>query len=723
MTHATFLRRRFLRSVSALCFLLATASASAQEVIQLDTVTVEGSGETTGGAVTAQGGGVAGASASGFRTDGYVARTSRSATKTDTPLVQVPQSVSVVTEKQLEDRKPQTLQDAVGYTPGVRIGAYGLDPRFDAFFIRGLPATYTGIFRDGLREFNNGFSTFDIEPYGLEGLSILKGPAAGLYGSSNAGGIVDLRSKRPTVAAAREVEAQLGSNRRVQLNADASGPLGTSQTAFYRITAVGRDADSDYPFASDDRLLVAPAFTWTPDAETSLTILAELQRSRSGGTFAYVNQGTRVTGVPAGDPSFNDLDQTQGRVGFELERRLDETFTFRQKARYQALDVYGEYAYAIGGPANDVVARGAGNLAQTLKGVVSDTQLQADFETGAFRHTVLGGVDASHALYANLEGYGAAPALRFSAPRFDTPIATPAYSVAAEQEQNQVGLYLQDEIALGGLTLTLGGRHDWVWTRTASGAPDDLTTAPGQRDAQWSGRAGLSYLFDSGIAPYVSYATAFSPNIGTDTRGNAFVPTEAEQIEAGVKYQVPGLNALVTAAVFDIDQKNGVFFDVNPLTGTNEQVQRGKLRSRGVELEGTAEVVDGLNVTLAYAYTEVEIVEGTELTTGNTLSSTPRHTVSLWGDYTLQAGALQGLGFGAGLRALSSSFGNDENTFQNDARVFVDATVHYDVPDIEGLRLQVNATNLFDEDAQICSSGFCYKEPERNVIGSLRYRF
>ncbi len=710
-------------AASVLTLSLLAGPAGAQEAVVLDTVTVEGSGAPDGEGLTARGGGVAGASAGGFRTEGYVTQTTRSATKTDTPLLRVPQSVSVVTEEQLEDRNPQTLQETVGYTPGVRISAYGLDPRFDAFFIRGLPATYTGIFRDGLREFNNGFSTFDIEPYGLEGLSILKGPAAGLYGSSNAGGIVDLRSKRPTLAAAREIEAQIGSNKRYQLNGDASGPLGSSQTAFYRITAVGRDSDTDYAFASDDRLSVAPAFTWTPDGDTSLTILGELQRSRSGGTFAYVNQDNRVTDVAAGDPSFNDLDQTQGRIGFELEQTLGQGVTFRQKARYQALDVYGEYAYAIGGPVNDIVQRGSGNVKQTLKGAVSDTQLQVEAETGPLKHTLLGGVDASYALYTNLEGYGSASALRFSAPVYASPIATPAYSLAASQEQAQVGLYLQDEIAFDRFTLTLGGRHDWVWTDTASGTPEALTDAPEQRDAQWSGRAGLSYLFDSGVAPYVSYSTAFTPNIGTSRTGAAFVPTEAEQVEAGVKYAIPGWSTLLSAAVFEIEQQNGVFFDVNPLTGTNEQVQRGKLRSRGVELEGTASLTDGLNVTLAYAYTDVEIVEGTETTTGKTLSSTPRHTVSLWGDYTVQTGALEGLGFGAGLRYLSKSFGDDANSFENDARIFIDATAHYDVPSVEGLRLQVNATNLFDEDTQICSSGFCYKEPERNVIGSVRYRF
>ncbi|MBB4003558.1 TonB-dependent siderophore receptor [Aurantimonas endophytica] len=707
---AAWLQR--LAATTALGLFWTSAAADAQETtIQLETVTIEGAGTASG------------TSEDGFAADGYVPQATVSATKTDTPLVRVPQSVSVITEQQLEDRNPQSLLETLSYTPGVRIGAYGFDPRFDAFFIRGFPATYTGIFRDGLRQFGNGFATFDIEPYGLGGLSILKGPSAGLYGSSNAGGIVDLRSKRPTTEVFREVETQIGTNDRYQANFDAAGPMNADGTASYRLTGVARDSDTDYPFTPDDRLSIAPAFTWAPDGDTSLTILGELQRSRSGGTAAYVNVDNSVTHVAGGDPSFNDLDQTQGRIGLEFEHRLDDVFTFRQKARYQDLDIYSEYVYAFGGPVNGIVDRGSGVLDQTLGGIVSDSQLQAEFDTGVVGHTLLAGVDASYAEFTNKEGYGTASSLVFAAPRYDAAVAKPDYSVASEQQQRQVGLYVQDEIAIDRLLVTLGGRYDWIRTETAAGVPGDLGDWNEQKDEAFSGRVGLSYLFDSGIAPYVSYSTAFTPNIGTAADGAAFVPTEAEQYEAGVKYEIQGANAFITAAVFDITQENGVFFDVNTETGVNEEVQRGELRSRGFELEGTASLGNGLSLIASYAYTDMEIVEGTETTTGRTLSSTPYHTASVWGDYTIEGGVADGLGFGAGVRYVGKSYGDDENSFENSERFFIDAALHYDIPQLEGARLQVNATNLFDEDSQICSSGFCYREPGRNVIGSVRYRF
>jgi iron complex outermembrane recepter protein len=251
---ASALLRSLLLSTAAGLALAAGANAqtAAGGVVELDTVTVDGGGAANaaaGGAGStagdAGGGPEAGASAGTFQAEGYVATVSDTATKTSTPLVKVPQSVSVVTQEQLEDRNVQTLLEAVSYAPGVRVGAFGLDPRFDAFFIRGFSATYSGIFRDGLREFNTGFATFDIEPYTLGGVTILKGPSAGLYGSSNAGGIVDLRSKRPTTETFREIEGQIGTNDRYQANVDAAGPMNADGTMFYRLTGVARDADTD----------------------------------------------------------------------------------------------------------------------------------------------------------------------------------------------------------------------------------------------------------------------------------------------------------------------------------------------------------------------------------------------------------------------------------------------------------------------------------------------
>ncbi|WP_040408670.1 TonB-dependent siderophore receptor [Aureimonas ureilytica] len=693
--------------------------AVSQEAILLDPIVIQAADPETGISATA------GNSDGAFETDGYVATTSSAATKTDLPLIRVPQAVSVVTPKNLEDRKPQSLKETLNYDASVRTGQSGFDPRFDLFFIRGFDASYTGVFRDGLRDFSNGFALSNVEPYGLEGLTILKGPASGLYGQSNTGGIVDLRSKRPTVAPFHEVEGQIGSNDRYQANLDASGPLGASGNVFYRMTGIARDAGTDNPFVSDDALLLAPALTYTPDTDTTVSVLGEIQGTRTGGNAAYVQapKGFATLDIPQGDPNFNDYDQTQGRIGFEFEHRLSDRLTFRQKARYQHIDIFSEYLYPLNSAADPILRRGSGIVEQSLNAGVADTQLEAKFETGALSHTAVMGMNGFHLGFDNAEGFGGAPSLDLATLDFSRAVARPAYSVAQTQRQSQFGLYAQDAITLDGWTVVTGLRHDWTWIDTRSGTPQALGPEDRKRDAQVTGRVGLSYLFDNGISPYVSYSTSFNPNIGFGEAGNAFDATTSKQYEAGLKYQAPTLPLMISAAVYQIDQKDGVFIQPSADGSTSISVQLDTLRSHGVDVAMQARILEDLNLTLSYAYNRLEVIEGVAATEGKEISSRPNHSFAAYADYTIQGGFADGLGFGAGVRYTSESFGDALNTFANDARIFVDAAVHYDVPQIDGLHLQVNATNLLGEDADVCTEGFCYKEQKRQVLGSVRYRF
>ncbi|EWY42575.1 ferrichrome-iron receptor [Skermanella stibiiresistens SB22] len=658
--------------------------------------------------------------------DGYVAKSSRTATKTDTPLMEVPQSISTITQQQLDDRNPQSLSDALNYTPGTRIGAYGFDPRYDAFFVRGFPATYNGIFRDGLRQYNSPSGIFRTEPYGLEGITILKGPASMLYGASNGGGLVDLITKRPTETALNEIEVQAGNHDRYQTNFDFSGPVTAKGDLLFRMTGLLRDSDTELAAVPDDRVYLAPALTWKPGDDTTLTLLGEFMDATTGGTAAYYNDANGITDYFGGDPRFNDFEQRQHRIGYEFEHRFDETFTVRQNFRYGHLDTKQQYVY-ITGREGDVFGRATGLGYEDVDTVVVDTQGQADFSTGPVRHTLLAGVDVGYVKYDQSSGFGLAPDLDAVTRNYGAQaIASPDASFSGGQKQWLTGVYLQDQLKLGGWSLTLGARQDWVSTETTS--PDFTTggrSTRDQSDHEFTGRAGLSYQTGFGLAPYVSYSTSFTPNVGTGPDGAAFKATTAEQKEIGVKFQVPNRNAMITASLFDIEQENGVFFEV--VDGVNTEVQRGRLRSRGFELEGTATLDNGINLIASYAYTDLEIEEGAAGTTGKTLSSTPFHTASIWADYKVMSGFAEGFGLGAGVRYTGSSYGDDRNTIDNEARTLVDLAVHYDLdavsPKLEGVRLQVNATNLLDETKVTCSSAYCYRDAGRTVIGSVRYRW
>ncbi len=675
----------------------ALAQSNEARAIQLEEVTVEGSQNTQTGPITA---------------DGYVATSSSSATKTDTLILETPQSISTVTQQQLEDRKPQTLLDAVSYTPGVRIGGYGFDPRYDAFTIRGIDVTYTGVFREGLRQVNSPNGLFRLEPYGLEGITILRGPAASIYGASSTGGIVDLISKRPTFLPFREVEVQTGSYGRIQGNFDLSGPVTSDNTLFYRLTGLVRDAGTEIGAVPDDRVFIAPALTWKPTDATTLTILGEYMDATTGGTAAYLNNyATDAAGNPtslsigatrvfAGDKRYNDFRQQQGRIGYEFEHRFNDMFTLRQHTRFSALGTNQEYVYG-----------GSGLTRENNWGVVSDTHLESRVRTGPVDHTILTGLDVSRLSYVSKQGFDAT-----------IPVGLdPVLSYREDQTQTLTGIYVQDQIKWQNWRLTLGGRHDWLTSEyNTAGFEFDSD------DTKFTGRAALGYVTDFGLAPYVSWGTSFTPNPGTVLGGAVAEPTTGEQVEVGVKYDLPGYNASLRAAIFEIRQENAVVYQV--VDATNQQVQLD-LRSRGFELEGVASLTDGLNVQASYSYTDARILELTPETVGNRLTSVPQHMASLWLDYTVQEGPATGLGIAGGVRYVGASFGDNLNRpiIENDPRAYLDAAIRYDLenidPSLKGFRFQVNATNLLDEDGQVCTSNYCYFDEGRKVIASLRYRW
>ncbi|NRP70392.1 Ferrichrome-iron receptor [Ensifer psoraleae] len=717
--------RAALAGTSALALV---ASAQAQEPQQettssgdstaLETLVVNGG---SGGVITAE---------------GYVGISSATGAKVDTPFLETPQSISSVTEQQLKDRNPQTLLETLAYTPGTRVGAYGFDPRFDSFTVRGFDVTYTGVFRDNLRQPGAGSSLFKTEPYGLEGVSILRGPSSALYGASGAGGLFNLISKRPTEETLREVQVQYGSHDRYQGQFDFSGPVNETDPVYYRLTGLLRDADTEQVGVPDDRAYIAPAFTWKPDEDTSLTILGEYSRTKTGGTAAYYYDTTtgKVTDFFAGNPAFNDSIQTQGRVGYEFEHRFNDTFVFRQNARVSTLNIDADWAFAYAPNAVDptLIDRSAGTFDERLNAIVIDNQLESNFETGALDHTLLTGVDFTKLRWRSLDGRGVSPPLDTKNPTRGDAVAPIDFQTRVVQDQWQVGTYLQDQIRYDAWTLTIGGRYDWVSsdTDTTDLLTDTLTTVS-QTDKEFSGRIGLTYETDFGLAPYISYSTAFAPNAGLNLETNQpFKPTESSQEEIGVKWLLPNSNTLISAALFNIDQKNGLYYEVVNLPSgpANIQVQRGKLRSRGFEIEANTSLDNGLSLTAAYSYTDMKIIQGPAGTVGNYVSSVPRHMAAIWADYTLpEDGPGAGLGFGAGARFIGSSYGNDANTIRNSGRVLFDAAVHYDFAALDekydGLRLQVNATNLFDRREPVCSAGFCYRDQGRTVIGSLRYNW
>ncbi|MBD8556074.1 TonB-dependent siderophore receptor [Rhizobium sp. CFBP 8762] len=672
------------------------------------------------------------------QSEGYITYKTRSGSKTSTYILDIPQSISTVTAKELTVRNPQGILEALQYSPAVRPDTFGFDPRMDTFNIRGFDSYNNGIFRDGMRQMSASLAYFKNEPYGIEELTILKGSTSSLYGGSSAGGIVDITTKRPTLDPLREVEVQLGSYGRRDVRFDTSGPLTKDNSVLYRLTGLARKADTERAGVKDDRLFIAPAITFQRDEETSLTVLGEYTNFQTGGTATFWNFPTnRLTNYQFGDPRFNQNKQIQKRIGYEFEHRINDVFQIRQNLRYFEIDQDFENAGNQSFDSRDwaytdftfrtPIQRYTYFGMLATQQLTVDNQIQADFATGKLDHTILVGADASWFKYDNKDGSGTAPELNLLSPDYNQYIPRPDLQQFVNQKHRSRGVYIQDQIRYNSWMLTLAARQDWVNISSAEGnyVTGAQTSSYTQKSDKATVRVGLSYETDFGLTPYVNYATSYYVSPGLNPERKGFKPTEATSYELGLKYLLPDTNILLMASVFDINQKNGVFYEI--INQDSVQVQRSELNSRGFEFEAKANLNNGIGLRAGYQFLDFEIREGEVGTIGKQQSGVPQHTFSVWGDYEIQDGAAAGLGFGAGLRYVGTSPGDDLGTFDNSSRAFVDAAVTYDFgkksKDLQGLSLQVNASNIFNTQKATCANNFCNLDGGKFFTGSLKYRF
>ncbi|MHC2087140.1 TonB-dependent siderophore receptor [Methylobacterium sp. CM6244] len=674
---------------------------------------------------------------------GYVARRSATATKTGTPILETPQAINVVGRKEIEDRQAQSVSQALLYTPGV-MNQYGTDVRYDWLYVRGF---VPGRYLDGLRlPFGaRGYSQPRVESYGLERVELLKGPSSGLYGQNSPGGLLNLVSKRPTATPLREIQLQTGSFGRAQAAFDLSGPIDPEGRILYRLTGLARTTGTQLDYLEEDRIFIAPSLTLRPDADTSLTILSQYLNIDSPGGGApqglpalgtlYANPKGRIpTKRFIGEPNYDRFKLQQGFIGYAFEHRFNDVWTVRQNLRYSHVDANTQRVQAIGlGADNSTLSRYAWAFPERSDLFNIDNQAEARFSTGPFAHTLLLGADylREDARYDESQ-LRIVPSVDVFAPVYAGTVTRPPLGTRITQGRNQTGLYAQDEIRFGGFRLTVSGRQDWAdaVTRTTNAATGALTRVK-QDDAAFTGRVGLSYLLDGGLAPYISYATSFQPTAGTNRAGQPFAPTEGEQIEGGIKFQPPGTNLLMTGTVFDLTQKNVLTPDP---TDFRFNAQTGEARVRGVELEVKASLTESLDLIASYAAMNSEITKANANAAGasiigNELPFVPQHQASAWLDYTFRTGDWAGLGLGAGVRYIGASVGDNANLYHIPVVTLVDAAVRYDFgyryPALKGVDLAVNATNLFDKtyvSTCIAATG-CFYGNRQTVLATLRYRW
>lgn len=521
----------------------------------------------------------------------------------------------------------QTLNSIMRYTPGVAVETRGVVGRLDQFTIRGFSAPQ---FLDSMRLFGGRDANPTVDFYRLERVDVLRGPASVMFGQSGPGGLVNLISKRPTEQPYRELMLQGGSYGSFRAGADLSGALNDNRTILGRIVTSYARSDTQIEGAREERYFFAPSVTFRPTTDTTITLLGLYQRDPWGGTYGGVPaygsvlpnpRGRISTSFWDGDPGFDRLDRTQYQIGYLAEHRFTEGLTARQNFRYARSEAY--YRQANGStllPDYHSYTRGISGTDVTFDAITLDNQLvEGRFRTGPLRHTLLAGLDyynVNSDTYASPFITAGVPAIDIFAPVYNVRMPNLAYSTRQRQEQSSTGIYLQDQIRLGPLAIHLGGRQDWYDSTTRNTTLSTGATARTPFDTSaFTGRAGIVYLTDMGLAPYYSYTESFEPQTGTFSPargGGPFEPTTGQQHEIGIRYQPPGANALFSAALFDLRRQNVPTQDPQDI---RYSIQTGEVRSRGLELEAKASLALGLDVTASYTYLDSEVMSSNSTVT------------------------------------------------------------------------------------------------------------
>lgn len=686
----------------------------AEQPITLNPVTVEGEGEDASGAV-----------------DGYVATESTTGSKTDTPIIENPQSISVIGADRLDAQAAGSLAEALRYSAGVTGELFGMDQRGYGISIRGFETDEGGVYRDGLQLKGTSFSAFlPLDLYGAERLEIIRGPASVLYGQNPVGGLINYVSKRPTSEPFHEVEAGAGTFDRFEGKFDLSGPVTEDGTLLYRVTGLARDSDTQVDYVNDDRYFIAPALTWAGE-DTTLTLLANYQHDNAGWGIQFLPASGTILDNPngrlprhtfTGEPDFDRYNLDQASLGYLLEHRFNEVFTVRQNARVSYLHNDADVVYGNGLIDDRTLARIGDEGESEMLALAIDNQAEAKFGTGPIDHTVLLGVDYQRNRFSD---YGASfdiDPLDLYDPDYGAELSNKQVYEDSRTRQRQIGIYGQEQAKLfDKLVIVLGGRYDFARSQFDDDDNDFAEVHTRSKDEAFTGRAGLVYLFDNGLAPYFSYSESFEPVLETDADGNPFEPEEGRQYEVGIKYQPTGVNSFVMLSLFDLVKQNVLTPD--PADPLNNQVQTGEIRSRGVELEGVASFDFGLDLSLAYAFLDAEITksnaDGEE---GKQPGQTSKHQASLWADYTIPEGDFAGLGFGAGVRYIGPSFGDNLEDLDVPGYTLADAAIHYEW---NSFKFALNGSNIFDKAyvASCFGESNCFYGERRTVLGTVTYRW
>ncbi|WP_420492680.1 TonB-dependent siderophore receptor [Phytopseudomonas flavescens] len=637
--------------------------------------------------------------------------------KVATSILNTPASVSVITQKEIEQRSVSTTEELLQYTPGIITDYYGTDDRNDYFKIRGFQAT---TYRDGLTL--GSMRGVREDPFAYERVEVLRGANSTLFGAADPGGSVNFVTKKPRFEKFGQVYATYGSFNHKETGIDVGDSLNADQTLAYRFTGKLQDSDREYDHSRDDNGLVMGGLTWAPTAFTSATLVVDHLKTKStpnSGGYPLDREYDRSDFF--GEPGYNFHEVERTNINGSFSHDFDNGFVLRSNLRYSELtDDFG-YVYLNGVRTGDTLGRDAFGTDSEAEQLNGNLMLQYDARFENIDSSTMVGVEYGDSSSDSSSIYQGVGPISVTNPVYTgAPVGLQPY-LRDKREYTTKAVFLQQNLSFyERFIVTAGVRNDSM--DLSSKGFNNFNTIPEFDDSdsfsETSYRGALTYIVTDEVSTYVSMVESVSPpEIGV-------TPKRGKQYEAGVKYSPMGMNALFSAAIYDLTQENVSIAVVVPGGGIQQQTV-GETNVRGLDLEAKAELTENLSLVGGYSYMKSDVTRGALQSgsgivsiKGNEFEVTPRHSASLWTYYSVP-GTKMDVGLGA--RYTGSYYFNAFNTGKSEATTLYDAAFNYNIA--KGTDLALNVSNLLDEQHVVGSGTANYYNPGREITAKVSYNW
>ncbi|MEY4210149.1 MAG: hypothetical protein RLZ92_528 [Pseudomonadota bacterium] len=631
-------------------------------------------------------------------TIGYQAKTNTTAVKTDTALIDLPQSLTVITPELIKDQNMQSIADTIRYVPGVGI-SQGEGNR-DTPIFRGNSST-SDMYVDGVRDDVQYYRDL----YNVERVDVLKGPNAMVFGRGGSGGLINRATKVADWSNTHEMNVQFGSFDKYRLTGDFDHAI--NQDVAVRLTSMWESSRSYREGFEAGRWGINPTVSWRPSDQTKVTLGYERyedNRVADRGITSYMGRPVKTS--PAtffGDPDRSPTGATVDSFNAVVDHDFGGGVTIRNRTRYAIYDKFYQNIYpGAFDPADGKVAISAYNDATQRENFFNQTDLNFSLDTGPFKHKFLTGMEFGRQETDNFRNTGYFTDIDATSDK--VALSNPIYkgNVVFKESTNNHGVatiaagYVQDQIELSKhWQAILGLRYDRFEVDFKNNRNGQMFATA---DDLVSPRGGLIFKpFGDNFSLYTNYSIAYVPRAGDQLASlslstQALKPEEFRNYEIGAKWDItPEMST--TLAFFQLDRLNALATDPNnPAVSFLVDGQR----TRGIELGFSGNFTDDWKVIGGYAYQNAEItkniVSGSSTAyAGATLAQVPEHTFSLWNRYDITP--KWGVGLGSVYR--SKMYAAVDNTVTLPGFLRFDAAVYYKID--KNIQLQVNIENLLDK--------------------------